>query len=268
MPPTDKPNILLELLGSRTVAYKPAIARLVGGVKAGVLLSQMLWLDFEGRSEGDPGDPFEITIRELEIATVLNDKEQRSARSKLTKLGILKAERHGMPARYSYQLNHETLIAVLSGQLRLVLDGPTESPKGHIKSRQKGTSRVAKKAHQESHFEDPVLDLKDSKSKTLKKKRGPAPPAVELFRRINHRYPPKKLHGMIDRKVGRSFLQLLRWGRIIRSWIAQGYNPINYKGMLDVLESGWIDGLRRGSKSSALGDLAAAHKKSKARESK
>lgn len=64
-------------------------------------------------------------------------------------------------------------------------------------------------------------------------------PAVELFRRINHRYPPKKLYGLIDRTVGEDFSSLLRWGRTIRDWISSGYNPTNYRGMLNVFSKGW-----------------------------
>lgn len=64
-------------------------------------------------------------------------------------------------------------------------------------------------------------------------------PSIELFYRISERYPPKKLHGTINRIVGNDFGTLLRWGRIIRKWIASGYNPTNYDGMLDVFKNGW-----------------------------
>ena len=64
-------------------------------------------------------------------------------------------------------------------------------------------------------------------------------PAIELFKRINHRNPPKKLYGTIDRIVGDDFGALLRWGRIIRKWVASGYNQTNYNGMLEVFRNGW-----------------------------
>ena len=83
---------------------------------------------------------------------------------------------------------------------------------------------------------------------TKKRKRSHStPPAVELARRINRRYPPKKLHGMIDRTVGHSFGALLKWGRIIRQWIASGYNPTNYQGMIEVFRSGWLRSQQKAS---------------------
>lgn len=80
------------------------------------------------------------------------------------------------------------------------------------------------------------------------RKRPNTPPAVELLRRITHRYPPKKFHATIDRVIGRTFAALLRWGRIVRKWILNGYNPTNYNGMLDVYRGGWIHSQQRNPK--------------------
>lgn len=79
------------------------------------------------------------------------------------------------------------------------------------------------------------------------------PPAVELTRRITHRYPPKKLHGMIDRAVGND---VLKWGRIVKTWIASGYNPTNYSGMINVFRHGWNNKQRKETKSVTPGVAA------------
>ena len=63
--------------------------------------------------------------------------------------------------------------------------------------------------------------------------RGNRPPAVELCKRIIFRYPHKSLWKTIDRKVGNEFLDLLRWGRILRKWKLSNFNITNYKGMLE-----------------------------------
>ena len=71
------------------------------------------------------------------------------------------------------------------------------------------------------------------KTKSNKLKRGDRPPAVELCKRIIFRYPHKALWKTIDRQVGRDFGSLLKWGRLLRYWKLNNWNPTNYKGMLD-----------------------------------
>ncbi len=63
--------------------------------------------------------------------------------------------------------------------------------------------------------------------------RGNRPPAVELCKRIIFRYPHKSLWKTIDRNVGNEFLDLLRWGRILRKWKLSNWNITNYEGMLE-----------------------------------
>ena len=64
-------------------------------------------------------------------------------------------------------------------------------------------------------------------------KRGNRPPAVELCKRIIHRFPHKSIWKTIDRKVGHEFGSLLRWGRLLRKWKLNNWNITNYKGMLE-----------------------------------
>ncbi len=99
----------------------------------------------------------------------------------------------------------------------------------------------------------------ESQKKPKRARPSNVPNAVELLKRINHRYPPKKLYATIDRTVSDTFSGLLRWGRIIRQWIAQGYSPTNYAGMMDVYKAGWIHGAQRQGKPSFVLDTSLSY---------
>lgn len=68
---------------------------------------------------------------------------------------------------------------------------------------------------------------------SVNRKRGDRPAAVELCKRIIFRYPHKSLWKTIDRNVGNEFVDLLRWGRILRKWKLSNWNITNYTGMLE-----------------------------------
>lgn len=92
--------------------------------------------------------------------------------------------------------------------------------------------------------EDTNPSLPDDGKPPKKRKRSySTPPSVELYRRITHRYPAKKLHPRIDRAVGSEVFSdgpsLLKWGRIVRKWVASGWSPTNYDGMINVFRHGW-----------------------------
>lgn len=83
-------------------------------------------------------------------------------------------------------------------------------------------------------------NLPDNGKPTKKRKWSGSPPAaVEMVRRITHRYPPKKLHSLIDGAIGDEFSALCKWSRIVKTWIASGWSPINYTGMISVFRNGW-----------------------------
>jgi len=93
-------------------------------------------------------------------------------------------------------------------------------------------------------FKEATNPLPDNGKNTKKRKRSySTPPSIELYRRITHRYPAKKLHARIDRAVGSEVFSdgpsLLKWGRIVRKWIASGWSPTNYDGMINVFRNGW-----------------------------
>ncbi|RMD59751.1 hypothetical protein D6833_10980, partial [Candidatus Parcubacteria bacterium] len=74
-----------------------------------------------------------------------------------------------------------------------------------------------------------------------KRKRTPPPPAVQAFREITMTYPKKSLWGDIAATVD----DLDRWRRIVKRWVALGWNPLNVAGMLDCYRKGEIPGPKR-----------------------
>ncbi len=68
---------------------------------------------------------------------------------------------------------------------------------------------------------------------SVNRKSSDRPAAVELCKRIIFRYPHKSLWKTIDRQVGNEFVDLLRWGRIMRKWRLSNFNITNYQGMLE-----------------------------------
>jgi len=233
-PATDPYRLVLErLLGSRIVGYHPELARVVGGVKTAVYLSQLLYLD--GRQDAR-GSWFEVSQDLLANQTGLSPKEQRSARTELAALRLLDTKRIGMPAHLSYRVHVDQLVAIAAGQLSLLPD----MPDGNIKMCPTGISRSAESAHHDVPDGNIPSKNRDSKSRASAKSGGATrPPAVELYRRLVNRYPAKALWPRIDRIVGKSFAGLLHWGRVIREWSLAGYNVTNLRGILEVYEKGW-----------------------------
>lgn len=227
---TDYQSLLRHLLGAPIVAYYGALARHVGGAKNAVLLSQLLYLDSRAES---PGAWFEATVINIQRATGLSLREQRSARSKLKELRLIECKRKGMPSKYHYRVSLEALAGLVSGQMEL----PQCDPNVHTVVTETSSLKVPK-GPDCSDASGPSVLKRDKKKEASKKKNG-RPPAVELHRRFANRYLNKRQWSAVDRVVGSDFPALLRWGRIVRRWCLSDYNPTNAKGMLQVFKNGW-----------------------------
>jgi len=233
----DYRPFLQQLFGSRIIAYQVGIAKAIEEPKAALLLSQFLFYD---NADGHaPGTPFARTETELYNQTGLSAKMQRTARKLLVEKGIITQEKKGMPSRHFYTINYRALISLVSGETQISLPLPPAPvlPDGKDLSNPKGTTSPARREPQ-------VLpEGKDINTKKIKNKRSKrmanAPFAVEIVRMITHRSPAKSLWQMIERRVGERYIA---WARVCRQWIAHGYNPLNYTGMLNVLDKGWQNG--------------------------
>lgn len=97
---------ILGLLADRPVAYHPDLARITGGVKAAVFLSQLLFWSNKGvRSDGYIWKVQE----EWERETGLTRYEQEGARQKLLESGLIEERRSGWPAKLYYRIKFDAL---------------------------------------------------------------------------------------------------------------------------------------------------------------
>ena len=171
---TVKITSTLTNLG-RAVAYYPGLARLLGDVKAALLLCQLLW--HWQYWAGESKEWFWKTVEELEWETGLSYKEQRRAREILVKKGIL-CER---PDR----LEHKIYFRVDTKQLTKLWSEASKAqcfpqlPKGQFGNAQrsfgerpKGSSGMPK-----GQFDIYIDSGEDSKIDP-ERESGPEPPAA------------------------------------------------------------------------------------------
>src|SRR5438067_13261526 len=97
----SKVNSTLEhaihaVLSDRPIAYHASLARALGSVTAGVLLSQFLY--WQPRSR-DPDGWFWKTQVDIAGETALSRTETETARKVLVRAGVLEEKRRGVPAQ-------------------------------------------------------------------------------------------------------------------------------------------------------------------------
>jgi len=103
---------LMDLMGCRPVAYWPRLARKVGGVKAAVMVCQLLYWN---------GDPTVIqrdgwilkSVANLEEETGLTQVEQKTARKILEDAKVIECHLSGIPRIWHYRINIDLLSDLL-----------------------------------------------------------------------------------------------------------------------------------------------------------
>jgi hypothetical protein len=103
----DLQRLFFEFLSARPIAFNPKLARVVGGVKAGLFLSQLLYWDNKGKSED--GWIYK-TIDEMEEETALSREEQDAAIRKLKSLDIIEVTVKGVPPKRHFRLKLDILF--------------------------------------------------------------------------------------------------------------------------------------------------------------
>jgi hypothetical protein len=103
---------LRRLLGERIVAYNAAMARALGSVTAGLLLSQLLYWQERAGKDGDGW--FWKTRDEITDETAMTRYEQETARKILVRHGVVEEKRMGVPARMFFRVSTEAVIALLA----------------------------------------------------------------------------------------------------------------------------------------------------------
>lgn len=101
-------SALISLLADRPIAYHPGLAKVLGGVKQAIFVSQLLyWTDKGKRADGYIWK----TQEEWTDETGLSAGEQRTARKHLVESGILLEKLKGIPAKLHYRLDLDVLQA-------------------------------------------------------------------------------------------------------------------------------------------------------------
>jgi len=103
----------LKSLG-RPVAYYPSLVKLVGSVKAAILLGQLFF--WQERTEADDGFFFKSVI-DLQEETGLSYKEQLAARAELVRPGLMTVEYRRARHRLYYRIDLEVLDRLWSVHL-------------------------------------------------------------------------------------------------------------------------------------------------------
>ena len=199
-----KNKLVLDILQrrGRVVAFYPDLARAVGSVKAGLLLSQLLYW-----SRGT--EWICKTQEEIQERTSLSRQEQETARALLKELGILEEKYRGMPRRLYFRINTDRLLQVLEKELQ----GRQGSPNGEGCPDSVALSECEFSANKNASFPqtrmrvfrkqgnsqvsvaqafDECLKNKNKKKKTTKKKKNTSctlavKQVVEVFNRIANR---------------------------------------------------------------------------------
>jgi hypothetical protein len=94
------------ILTDRPIAYHAVLARALGSVTAGILLSQLLY--WTPRAQDQEGW-FWKTQEEIYQETALSRREQETARRVLLDAGLLEERRAGMPAKVHFRVNMRKL---------------------------------------------------------------------------------------------------------------------------------------------------------------
>lgn len=127
---------VFAILTSRPVAYHPILAKVCGGVKAAVMLSQLIyWMPRATL----PGGWIRKDAAEMEDETGLTRKEQSGARDDLLERGLIEYDVRGVPATSHYMVCFEKLESVLpdgviqfspNGKTGFTQRGKLDLPKG------------------------------------------------------------------------------------------------------------------------------------------
>jgi hypothetical protein len=59
------------------------------------------------------------------------------------------------------------------------------------------------------------------------------PPAVQVYREVRRRFPAQELWDGIAKAVGAEEQSLVFWRKVLQTWVARGYNPMNVEGPLE-----------------------------------
>jgi|GEM_PF-2793675 len=106
------PGEVIKSLLDRPIAFHPALARAVGSVNAGVLLSQMVYWS---KRTDDADGWFWKELGEWQDETCLTERELRSARRQVEASGVVSSRYDRSRHRLSWRVDLDRLVGLLGG---------------------------------------------------------------------------------------------------------------------------------------------------------
>jgi hypothetical protein len=129
----------LDDLG-QVVAYYPALAPVLGGLRATAFFCQLYYW-----SQYEKDEWIEKDADEIERSTGMTRTEQATAREMLKELGVIEAKLHGVPPTYAYQINRDRLNEAWENKEQIIAERATRN-----QSRtKKATAALAEKRERE-----------------------------------------------------------------------------------------------------------------------
>ena len=101
---------IYNILGSKTIAYNANLAKVLGSVKAAILLGQLLYWN----NKGEDKEWIYKKTEELQEETALTYSEQTSAINICKEKGVLEVKLARIPATRHFRVNNEKLIDLIA----------------------------------------------------------------------------------------------------------------------------------------------------------
>jgi hypothetical protein len=137
-------DVLRHLLSDHPIAFHPALARAFGGINEALRFQQLAsWSD----KGADPEWIFKTRV-ELEEETYLSAYQQKQARDRLKRLGVLEDERRGVPARLYYRILWDVTCRLLE-----TANPDSEQPAGKDARNSATISQNRQRAQPKRNFE-------------------------------------------------------------------------------------------------------------------
>ena len=220
----------------RPIAFHRAFVNLEGangrlGITGALMLSQAIyWCERTSDEDGW----FWKTAEEWEDETGLTYREQATARKRLRGFPFWEEKRKSSPARMYFRVDMDALYEALGLQIRALREtrfaqsAKQDSRKARIfnKNTETTTEITPERA--------PAANAAGRKRRA--RKTTTIPEAIAAYREVTHLYPPR---GIWD-DVASAVTDVDRWRRVVKAWVALGWNPRNIAGMLDYYRRGEI----------------------------
>lgn len=110
---SEEARTVLNVLGDRPVGYHPGLARVLGGVRQAIFVSQLLYWHKKGAR---PDGFIWKTQAQFQEETGLTRRGQETARKHLRALGVLEEMKAGVPGRLHYRLDMNRLVELIIGE--------------------------------------------------------------------------------------------------------------------------------------------------------